>query len=229
MAKVKFGAMVNDARGRMDGVVYSKNQYGAYVRQKVSPVNPLSARQTLVRARLSTISKRWAGTLTDAQRASWSGWAKLNPVVDVFNDKQQLSGIAMYNRLNGVILNVAGAVIDDPPVDLDVTSLVSVTVTATAGPSVVSIAFTATPLAAGTLLYIYATPALSPGVTFVKPFLRYIGASAAAQASPFVATAIYTAKYGDTIAGTKIGFLVAVANNTTGALSPGLATVVTVT
>lgn len=229
MAKVKYGAMVADARGRMDGVVYSKNQYGAYVRQKVSPVNPLTARQTLIRARMSTLSKAWAGTLTQAQRDAWSGWAKLNPVVDVFNDKQQLSGIAMYNRLNGVILNAAAARIDDPPANLDILSLATITVTASSGPTAVSIAFTATPLGAGTLLYIYATPALSAGVTFFKPFLRFIGVSAAAQVSPFTATTVYTAKYGDTIAGTKIGFLVAVANTTTGAIAPGLAALVTVT
>lgn len=228
MAKVKFGAMVNDARGKMDGVVYSKNQYGAYVRQKVSPVNPLTARQTLVRQRLATLSKYWAGTLTAAQRASWNGFAKLNPVVDVFNDKQQLSGLACFVRLNSAILNSGDTLIDTPPVDLDVTGLTSVTITATAGPSVVSIAFTATPLAAGHKLYIWATPGLSAGVTFFKPFLRFIGASAAAAASPYVATAAYTAKYGDTISGTQIGFLVAVIDGTKGSVAPGLVSLVTV-
>ena len=228
MAKVKFGAMVNDARGKMDGVVYSKNQYGAYVRQKVSPVNPLSARQTLVRQRLSNLSKYWGGTLTEAQRAAWTGFAKLNPVVDVFNDKQQLSGLACFVRLNAAILNAGATQIDTPPVDLDVTGLASVTITATAGPSVVSIAFTATPLPAGHRVYVFATPGLSPGVTFYKPFLRFIGVSAAAQVSPYVATTVYTDKFGDTVLGQKIGFLVAVVDGTKGSVAPGLASLVTV-
>lgn len=228
MAKVKFGAMVNDARGKMDGVVYSKNQYGAYVRQKVSPVNPLTARQTLVRQRLANISKDWGGTLTAAERAAWNGFAKLNPVVDVFNDKQQLSGLASFVRLNSAILNAGNTQITTPPADLLVTGLTSVTVTATAGPSVVSIAFTATPLAAGHKLYFYATPGLSAGITFFKPFLRFIGASAAAQASPYVATVPYVAKFGDLVSGQQIGFLVAVIDGTKGSVAPGLATLVTV-
>lgn len=229
MAKVKFGAMVNDARGKMDGVVYSKNQYGAYVRQKVSPVNPLTARQTLVRQRLSNLSKYWGGTLTAAQRAAWNGFAKLNPVVDVFNDKQQLSGLAAFVRLNSAILNSSDTQIDTPPADLLVTGLASVTITASSGPSVVSIAFTATPLPAGHKLYIWATPGLSAGITFYKPFLRFVGASAAAQASPYVATVPYTNKFGDTVSGQQIGFLIAVIDGTKGAIAPGLAALVTVT
>lgn len=228
MAKVKFGAMVNDARGRMDGVVYSKNQYGAYVRQKVSPVNPLSPAQTQVRANMSIISKAWGGILTAVQRAAWDGFAKLNPVVDVFNDKQQLSGIAMYNRINGVLLKIGAARIDDPPVNLSILSLLSASITASAGPTVLSIAFTATPLLAGIKLYVWATPGLSPGVTFFKPFLRYIGVSAAAQVSPYVATAAYTAKFGDMVSGQKVGLLIATVDSTTGAVSPGLAKLETV-
>ncbi len=229
MAKVKFGAMVNDARGKMDGVVYSKNQYGAYVRQKVSPVNPMSARQTLVRQRLANLSKYWGGTLTAAQRLAWTGFAKLNPVTDVFNDKQQLSGLACFARLNAAILNAGNAQIDTPPANLLVTGLESLTITVSSGPSVVSIAYTISPLAANHKLYIFATPGLSAGITFFKPFLRFIGASAAAQATPYVATTIYTNKFGDTVAGQKIGFMVAVIDGVKGAVSPGLVQLVTVT
>ncbi len=305
MAKVKFGAMVNDARGKMDGVVYSKNQYGAYVRQKVSPVNPLSERQALARQRMANLSKYWGGTLTPAQRLAWNGFAKLNPVTDVFNDKQQLSGLACFNRINGVLLNAAIAKIDTPPANLLVTGLASITVVAkpdeesnavtsgssdgfiltlnfvshtfvvgqnislsgfaaggaplngltvpiltvgagtltatyvaaaivatgagiAKGQTYLEIGFTATPLPAAHRLYIYATPGLSAGVTFFKPFLRFIGVSGAAQTTVFDATALYTAKFGDTVAGQKIGVLVAVVDTTKGALAPGLAEVATV-
>jgi hypothetical protein len=128
VAKVKFGALAQDARGKIDGVVYSRNQFGSYVRQKVSPVQPQTARQTLVRERLTTLSKRFSTLISDAQRQAWNAFAKVNPVVDVFGNPQALSGISAYVRLNGVILNGGGTIIDTPPADLSVAGLLSLSV-----------------------------------------------------------------------------------------------------
>lgn len=130
MAKVKFGALAQDARGKIDGVVYSKNQFGAYIRQKVSPVQPQTARQTLVRERQTTLSKRFSTIITEAQRQAWNGFGKVNPVVDVFGNPQALTGVAAYLRLNQVILNAGGAEIDTPPADLEVIGLESLSVQA---------------------------------------------------------------------------------------------------
>ena len=130
MAKIKFGAVVQDARGKIDGIVYSKNQFGAYVRQKVSPVNPKTARQTLVRERMTTLSKRFSTIITQAQRDAWNFFGKVNPVVDVFGNPQATTGIIAYTRLNGVILNAGGTIIDTPPADLEVIGLLSLSVLA---------------------------------------------------------------------------------------------------
>lgn len=222
MAKVKFGGLAQDARGKVDGVVYSKNQWGAYIRQKVSPVQPQTARQTLLRERMTTLSKRYSTIISEAQRAAWTGFAKVNPVIDVFGNPQSLSGISAYVRLNQVILNALGTIIDDPPADLEVTGLLSATVTATASPAALSIAFTASPLGANEKLYVWASAGKNAGRQFFKPDLRFIGVSAAAAASPFDALALYTAKHGSLIAGSAVGFLVAVCDVTKGAVSPGL-------
>jgi hypothetical protein len=50
MAKIKFGMMMTDARGKLGGHVFSKNRSGAYVRTKVTPVNGQTTAQTGVRA-----------------------------------------------------------------------------------------------------------------------------------------------------------------------------------
>jgi hypothetical protein len=223
MAKVKFGAMVQDARGAMDGVVYSKNQYGAYVRQKVSPVQPQTARQTLVRERLSTLAKRFSSVITQAQRDAWAGFARVNPISDVFGDKQSLSGVSSYVRLNSVILNCGGALIDVPPADLGVRGLLSAAVvmdTALAGSA--TLTFTDTPLGPNEALYLYATQGMNAGVQFFKPALRFVGCTAAGQASPFDALAFYTAKFGSMIKGTAVGWTISVADISKGAVSPGL-------
>jgi hypothetical protein len=222
MAKIKFGGMVADARGKLDGVVYSKNQYGAYVRNKVSPVQPQTARQTLVRERLTQLSKAYSTVLTDAARAAWSGFAKINPSVDIFGQPQAQTGIATYVRLNSVLFNVGSARIDVPPANLAVKALMSVNVTASAGPNAVSVGFTATPTGAAEMLYLFATQGFSAGRQFFKPAMRFIGSGGPALASPMDATALYVAKFGDLVTGQVIGFMVAVADNATGAVSPGL-------
>ena len=71
MAKIKFGMMMTDARGKLGGQVFSKNRSGAYVRTKVTPVNPRTAAQPLSRSILGTLSASWSG-LTEVQRRSWN-------------------------------------------------------------------------------------------------------------------------------------------------------------
>ena len=222
MAKIKFGAVVQDARGKIDGIVYSKNQFGAYVRQKVSPVQPRGARQTLIRERMATLSKRFSTVITAAQQAAWNAFAKVNPMVDVFGNPQAMTGISAYTRLNGVILNALGTRIDTPPADLEVIGLLSMTAVAAAGAGTLAITFTATPLGAGIQLYIWASQGRNEGRQFFNSDLRFIGVSAAAQASPYAAGAQYTGIFGSMIAGTAIGVLVSVCDPTKGAVTPGI-------
>jgi hypothetical protein len=154
MAKIKFGALAEDARGKIDGIVYSRNQFGAYARQKVSPVQPQTARQTLVRERMTTLSKRFSTIISEADRLAWNAFAKVNPVVDVFGNPQALGGISAYNRLNGVILNAGGTIIDTPPADLAVNGLESMTAAATAVGAATAV--TASAIAANVLTLTFA-------------------------------------------------------------------------
>src|SRR3546814_20356183 len=72
MAKVKFGALMTDARGKLGGHVFSKNRAGSYLRTKVTPVNPQTSYQTSVRALFGAISPQWSG-LSQAVRDSFNG------------------------------------------------------------------------------------------------------------------------------------------------------------
>ena len=91
-----------------------------------------------------------------------------------------------------------------------------------------SVAYTATPLAAGDKLFIYATRPLSAGINrpSKKEFV-YITATAAAQASPFDLLADYVARFGALVAGTKI-FVRAVPINADGLLGPAIENVILV-
>jgi len=55
VAKIQFGNIVADARNSVGGVVYSRNTWGAYIRQKVSPVQPRTPRQNEMRANLAEL------------------------------------------------------------------------------------------------------------------------------------------------------------------------------
>jgi hypothetical protein len=70
-----------------------------------------------------------------------------------------------------------------------------------------TIAFTATPLAAGQKLLVEATKQLSPGVGFINPtWYKQIFVGAAATASPANVLSAYTTRFGSLISGKKIAF-----------------------
>lgn len=228
MAKIKFGLVVTDARGKAGGMVYSKNRSGAYLRTKVTPVNPNTQRQATVRNNLTQNSKTWSSALIDAQRAAYQALADNNPVTNIFGDTQILTGIALFGKINNVMRNLELPVLLDPPADLNVTGLSSLVVTAGVALQAIDLAFTDTPLPANHRLYIFATGTIAGGVNFFKPRLRYIGSSAAAEISPFDAGALWVAKFGALALGTHFGIAVAVVNETNGAVTVALQQKVTV-
>ena len=59
--KIKWGALMVDGRGKIGGQVASKNRAGAYMRNKVTPVNQQTSYQLTVRNRLSYYSQNWGG------------------------------------------------------------------------------------------------------------------------------------------------------------------------
>lgn len=224
MAKINFGVGVADARNSVGGHTFSKNQFGAYIRQKVSPVQPRTARQQIVRQQLTDLSKRWGAVLTDAQRVAWVALAGMFPVIDVFGNTQVLSGLQFYVRVNRNLQEVSAAGIDDAPLDQSVGSpgIVSLTATASSpGPGALSVVFTNTPLGATEHLVVFASPGLSPGKTFVQSFLKLTKAAAgAATVSPFVITTEWVALFGPILSGAKIAVGVSVINDVNGAASP---------
>jgi hypothetical protein len=201
--KVKFGAIVVDGRGKIGGHVMSKNRAGAYMRTKVTPVNPNTLAQVAVRSRLSGRAIGWRG-LTAAQRLQWNAAVASFSRTNIFGDIKQPTGFNLYVKLNSNLLNAGAAVISVPPLPQAVSALLSLVVTqAPAGAT--TLTFTATPIPANHQLIIRATAPVSPGKTFVKSEFRQIASLAPAQISPYVATVDYATKFGGPgLAGQKI-------------------------
>lgn len=171
MAKVKFGALVQDARGKLAGNVFSRNRYGSYTRAKTSPVQPGTARQLAQRAIFTTCAQGWRD-LTDAQRAQWHTWAANHPVTDVFGDSQIVQGNSCYSWVNANRLTLGLAVTPTPPADVQADlgpPVTSVTVDGIAGTITVTLAAVAD---AADLYQVWSTRGLSTGTTFAGQELR---------------------------------------------------------
>ena len=66
MAKIKMTAIVADMRNKLNGSVFSRNRGGAYIRTKVTPINPQTAAQVQARSLLTSLSQGFR-SLSQAQ------------------------------------------------------------------------------------------------------------------------------------------------------------------
>jgi hypothetical protein len=203
MAKIKFGAMMVDARGKLGGHVFSKNRGGAYIRTKVTPSNPQSEAQVEQRALLSTYSQGWRN-LTEDQRLAFSGVVAQYARTNIFGDTVNPSGSNLYTRLNINIGIAGGTPITVPPLPLGVATPSDFTITADVSDAEVIINFLPAAVPAGQVLVVEATPQLSPGIENANSLFRIIDVLPAATATGADVGAAYIAKFGTLVAGRKM-------------------------
>lgn len=216
--KIKFGALMVDARGKIGGHVASKNRGGAYMRTKVTPVNPQSVAQTGVRSAFTTIAQAWRG-LTAAQRASFNGAVANFAKTDIFGDLRNPSGSNLHQRLNLNLAAVGASPIVSAPAVANSPEAFEFSVTAAAGVPAVTLAWTSGAVPAGTAVIVETSPCLSPGKSFVKNLFRQIQVLPAADTTPTIITANFASKFGNPIAGQQIFVRTKVVNIATGIVS----------
>lgn len=201
--KIKWGALVVDGRGKIGGQVASKNRAGAYMRTKVTPVNPQTSAQTAVRVLFATISQQWSG-LSAAARAAWNEavaeWSK----TDIFGDLKTLSGKALFQRLNNQAQSAGYAAVTSAPTKLEMVSGVITAAAMSTGSGTFSL--TGAYAGADARVQIFATPALSAGTTFVKNKLRQIYSPVANALVEIDASDAYVNKYGNLTGGENVYF-----------------------
>lgn len=219
MAKIMFGGGVSEMRGSQAGNTFSRNRGGSYTRQRVTPLNPQSARQQSVRNSLLELSTAWGTVLTQSQRDAWTSFAASWPTTDVFGASIVLTGLQMYTRQNMTLLQAGLTRLDDPPADLDVESLLTMSIVADESSNNLVVTFTPTPVAATSHVQVFATPNLQPGISFAKNKLRLIHTSAAAGTSPITITTEYTDAFGSMVTGKKVIVQARIIDDATGAVS----------
>jgi len=203
MARILFSGVAGvDIRGKLNGSVFSKNKGGAYVRTKVTPVNPQTTSQQNARNRLSTNSQAWRD-LTESQRQGWIDAAPNFPYSDIYGNSKSLSGFQLYVKLNTNLALIGEAAIAAAPSPVAIPQLELASVAADDSANTVIITGT-TPVPADFAMVVMATPNVTPGKSFVKNLFRFISAEPAAATSPFDVSAEYTPVFGDPVTGNKI-------------------------
>lgn len=193
MAKIKFGMMMTDARGKLGGQVFSKNRSGSFVRTKVTPSNPRTASQMASRSLLGGISAMW-NTLTDIQRASWNGAVEAWQKTNVFGDTIKPSGKNLFTALNKNLSQSGQLGIQVAPQKVDIPPISTSAVTVTASTGAINLGIASVP--ADVVLQVSATPALNAGVSFVKGKQRVIAYLPAGAITPATLGAQYADKFG---------------------------------
>lgn len=178
--------------GSQAGTTSSHNRFGQYTRNRSIPVNPRSTQQGVVRARLAANAAAWR-TLTANQRAGWTDLGISINRSDALGQSYDLTGFLCYCMVNNNNVAAGNATTNDAPALTTPAALLTAIITLTA--AAFSIAYTVTPLSAGSRLFTYVSPQRSAGVNFEGDY-RLLAISAAAAASPANVFAAYSAKFG---------------------------------
>lgn len=211
MARIVLGPTIGMASGSVGATVYSHNRYGPYIRNRTKPTKSVTSYALLAKARLKQVTQAWQ-VRTAAQQQTWNTWAANNPVPDSLGQPTLLTGHAAYVGLNVRRLILGHSLLVAPPIVTAPYALLTCTVTPDKTAGSCEIGFTATPLGADDKLWILACYLPSNGVTWVMNRLRFIGLSAAAQASAYEAYAAIEARLGTMIIGQRVVVHVSVVN-----------------
>lgn len=169
---------MTDGRGKLGGQVASKNRSGAYVRTKVTPVNPNTSFQSAVRQRLSSLSKEWSA-LTENQRLAWNEAANSGQwnKSDIFGDARRPTGKNLFTGINLVSLETTNTLLLNVPRKANFSQFSVINATVTSGGAVSVMVDVAETPTLGTRWQVEGTVAVSPGRYYLKNLFRFLSAT----------------------------------------------------
>lgn len=192
--KIQFGSIIVAGSGKIGGHVAARNRAGAYMRTKVTPVNPQTSYQTGVRNRLSGLSTAFAG-LGASAIAAWNNAVAQFQSTNVFGDKVKPSGFNLYQKLNNNLLRIGESTISTPPLPQSL-PVIETGVLAAVHAGALTVTFTDDPVVTDSAIVVSATEAVSAGKNFVKSEFRELGVMPAPVAHVVTLTTLYNAKFG---------------------------------
>ena len=220
MARIKFGMMMTDARGKLGGHVFTKAKSGATIRTKVTPLNPKTSAQSEARSALGANSQAWR-LLSEAQRLAWNSAAQEVSKTNAFGDTYFPSGKNYFTAVNNNIRNVGGSALVDPPALVPMPGLTSVEVDLDLVAEQLDIAPNYVGDEAGIVLVCNATSGQSAGrYNFSGKYRKFDYYALAGLPTNTAIFDSYVSKFGVPPAGQKVSFEFYLVHQITGQVSP---------
>lgn len=189
-----MGHIVAEIRGKIGATVFSRNHAGAYIRERVTPINPQTVAQTVVRTFFTATAQAWR-SLTSVQRLMWHTAVNSFKATDIFGDVKTLTGSQLYQKLNLNIRNIGGTPISVPPTPEAVPVMDSMSFVSDVSDDTVIVTYSPV-IPATVTVELFATAPMSAGKNFVKSEFKKLGNYLAADVSPLDVTAEYKAIFG---------------------------------
>lgn len=220
MARIKFGMMMTDARGKLGGHVFTKAKSGATIRTKVSPLNPKTSAQSEARSALGANSQAWR-TLSETQRLAWNSAAQEVSKTNAFGDTYFPSGKNYFTAVNNNLRNVGGQILVDPPALVQMPGLTSVEVAFDLLAEQIDIAPNFVGDEANIIIVCNATSGQSAGrYNFSGKYRKFNGYTLAGLPQDTAIYDDYVSKFGVPSPGQKVSFEFYLVNANTGQVSP---------
>ena len=172
--KAKFGAFIVEGRNKIGDQVFSKNHWGAFVRNRIDTPLRQNAYTAIARGNLTTFSQAWA-TLAESQRIAWNDLAATISRTDAISNVYTLTGQTLFIGLNCNLLNIGSASITDPPVYSLPTDLVNFTCFFNTIAGRFRLTFESNVDDANSKVLVFASNQISPGIFYANRQLRLIG------------------------------------------------------
>lgn len=96
--KILFGSIVTDARGRLNGHVFKKTQFGHSISRLALPRNRYKWQQNKQVGQMARVLALWSQTHESAKQ-DWRTFAQLNPLPNAFGVLRNIGGRAMQSKL----------------------------------------------------------------------------------------------------------------------------------
>ncbi|HUD44969.1 MAG TPA: hypothetical protein VMR41_05470 [Patescibacteria group bacterium] len=193
-AKIKFGQIISEARGKIAGMVFSRNRGGSFIRQKVTPLNPRTDLQKAIRASLKTAAKNWAGLGDDVQ-AGYDAMKEQGARHNSIAERYVPSGFNLYIALCRVAQTIGVAAPTAYPGNTEPGEILTQSWVAVRPGNTLTLTFTP-PIPAADAWIIYATKPLSYGRKDSRSDYRVIAVLTSTNVSPYSAEDDYTAVFG---------------------------------
>jgi hypothetical protein len=180
-------SLLAEASGSVDGLVFSHNRGGRYIRRRTIPTNPNSSMQQVTRAAFAAAMARWRDVATAIQRAAWKVYAANTPMVNALGETIYLTGPQMYCRTNSVAIQRSITPFDDAPTTFGLPELSPLTIAAAAPAANVTLNFNVNDDwvgVTGTYLFAFFHQPENPTIDFCKGPFRICDATQGNTGSP---------------------------------------------